>query len=414
MKIVALQAENIKKLVAVEIRPDGNIVEITGANGQGKTSILDSIWWALAGASTIQGVPIRKGQTSGRVRLDLGEIIVTRTFKAGKDGETTSSIAVENAAGARFPSPQSMLDNLLGQLTFDPLAFSRMAPREQFNTLRRFVPGVDFEAIENHNQADYVRRTEVNRQAKAARAAADHIVVQPGTPDEPIDKTALLREFEEGARLNSDTEIRQNNRTEARRKVMALRDQASKLMVEANDLQAKLDAALALPEPRDLTKISEQLREAEAVNQSVDQKIQKRRMEQQAEELEKMSSDLTDTMDQRDSEKQEAIAAAKLPVEGIGFGEGIITLNGVPFDQASDAEQLRASIAIAMALNPKLRVIRVRDGSLLDSKSMKLLSDMADAQDYQIWLERVDGSGKVGFVIEDGKVKATPSAKAAA
>ena len=58
MKIVSLQAENIKKLVAVEIKPDGNMVQITGKNGHGKTSVLDAIWWALAGLSNVQAVPI--------------------------------------------------------------------------------------------------------------------------------------------------------------------------------------------------------------------------------------------------------------------------------------------------------------------------------------------------------------------
>ena len=38
MKIVRLTAENIKRLVAVEITPDGNVVQITGKNGAGKTS----------------------------------------------------------------------------------------------------------------------------------------------------------------------------------------------------------------------------------------------------------------------------------------------------------------------------------------------------------------------------------------
>ncbi len=83
-------------------------------------------------------------------------------------------------------------------------------------------------------------------------------------------------------------------------------------------------------------------------------------------------------------------------------------LNGVPLTQASDAEQLRASLAIAMALNPKLRVIRVRDGSLLDSNAMKIIAEMAETKDFQVWIERVDDSGKVGFVLEDGHVVARP------
>jgi len=82
-------------------------------------------------------------------------------------------------------------------------------------------------------------------------------------------------------------------------------------------------------------------------------------------------------MDQREVQKREAVASAKLPVDGIEFGDGEIMFKGVPFSQASDAERLTVSIAIAMAMNPKLRVIRVRDGSLLDDGSMAILAQMA-------------------------------------
>src|SRR3989304_7739112 len=80
MKILKLTAENVKKLRAVEITPTGELVEITGRNGAGKSSVLDAIWWALAGTKHIQAVPIRKGATKARIRLDLGELIVERGF----------------------------------------------------------------------------------------------------------------------------------------------------------------------------------------------------------------------------------------------------------------------------------------------------------------------------------------------
>src|SRR5690606_15287184 len=101
-------------------------------------------------------------------------------------------------------------------------------------------------------------------------------------------------------------------------------------------------------------------------------------------------------------QKAKAIAAANLPVPGLSFDADAVTLNGVPFDQGSDAEQLRASVAIAAALNPKLRVIRIRDGSLLDEDGLQLVAELAEQQDMQVWIERVDASGKVGFVIDDG------------
>src|SRR5260370_39362708 len=94
-----------------------------------------------------------------------------------------------------------------------------------------------------------------------------------------------------------------------------------------------------------------------------------------------------------------------MPVEGLGFGEGFVTFNGVPFDQASDAEQLSASIAIAMRTNSKLRVIRVRDGSLLDDSKMKILADMAAANGCQVWIETVRAVTDTAVIIEDGAVR---------
>lgn len=154
MKIVKLTAENVKKLRAVEITPAGEIVNITGRNGQGKTSVLDSIWWALAGTSHIQAKPIRKGETKARIRLDLGELIVERRFS-----DAGSTLFVENAEGARYSSPQKMLDALLGELSFDPLAFARMDGKKQFDELRRVVKlEVDLGKLDGLNRADYERR----------------------------------------------------------------------------------------------------------------------------------------------------------------------------------------------------------------------------------------------------------------
>lgn len=425
MKIVALQAENIKKLVAIEIRPDGNVVEITGKNGQGKTSVLDAIWWALGGVGNVQAAPIRKGQTEARIRLDLGELIVTRKFKSSA-GTVTSSISVENVEGARFGSPQAMLDDLLGKLSFDPLAFARMEPRTQFETLKKFVPGIDFEAIEDQNKLDYTRRTDINRRAKEAAIQADKMVVPPDTPAELVDEVGLIGEMESAGKHNAEIEGRKANRADFHSQIerkkdarvtldsqLAAAQQRVKEMTEAihaneDEIQVmlnKLASAPPLPNPIDTAALRQRIAKAKIINEQVQLNSSKKKLLKVASDLEAEAKTLTQRMEARAAEKMAAIAAAKLPVEGISFGDGEIQMNGVPFTQASDAEQLRASIAIAMALNPKLKVVRVRDGSLLDEESMKILADMAEAKDYQIWVERVDSSGKVGFVLEDGYVK---------
>lgn len=430
MKILSLVAENVKKLVAVEIRPDGNLVQITGKNGQGKTSILDSIWWCLTGATHIQAVPIRKGATEARIRLDLGELVVTRTFRQKDGGDYTTSIEVKNADGAKFPSPQRMLDSLLDALAFDPLAFSRMEPKKQFDALRRFVPGVDFEKIDGLNAADFSARTEANRKAKEAKAAAAAIVVPEGTPEKPVDAAGLVGELEKAGQHNTAIEkvkadresqeksiafkinAAKENRTQAeelRKRAEMLEGAAGALDREAAAMKKAIDNAKPVPAPIDTRPIRDKIDKASSINAAV-LKVQERAAQlASAASHEEKARKLTEQIATRNTDKQKAIAAAKLPVEGLGFGEGIVTFNSVPFDQASDAEQLRASIAVAMAIDSKLRVIRVRDGSLLDEEGLQILADMANKHDMQVWIERVDSSGATGFVIEDGHLRGAPT-----
>src|SRR3546814_14706996 len=95
----------------------------------------------------------------------------------------------------------------------------------------------------------------------------------------------------------------------------------------------------------------------------------------------------TKDIDDSNGRKRQAIAKADMPVSGLGFGDGFITLNGLPFDQASTAEQIGASVGMGMAANPRLRVIMIREGSLLADHSMKLVADLAEKHDYQVWLD---------------------------
>lgn len=424
LKIISLQAENVKRLVAVRIDPKGNLVQITGRNAQGKTSVLDSIWWALAGAGNVQNAPIRKGQNKATIKLDLGEVVVTRTFTKREDGTASTSIIVENADGARFPSPQRLLDSLLGSLTFDPLAFARMKPREQFDALRGFVPDLDFAAIERANKADFDKRTAVNRRAKELTAQAAAIQIPAAVPVAKVDEGALVDELAAVGKFNADIERRAERREQTRKDAAAkleraeaarheafrLNEEAEKLEQEAAEIELKLSDAPPLDPPKDAADVRRRLDDAKRTNALVDQANRRRQLAEEAARAEGEADALTAAMAAREHEKREKIAAAKLPVDGLGFGDEAITLNGLPFDQASDAEQLRVSCAIAMASNPRLRVIRVRDGSLLDEDAIALLAKMADESDMQVWIERVDSTGKVGFVLEDGEVRHVPDA----
>jgi hypothetical protein len=179
-----------------------------------------------------------------------------------------------------------------------------------------------------------------------------------------------------------------------------------------NATEKKILDAIIVPDPIDTAEVRELIGSARQINASVAKKKQQAAIFAQAKKKRDAAEALTEAMAARLNAKNMAIAAAKMPIEGLSFGEGEVIYNGLPFNQASSAEQLRVSVAVAMAANPKLKVLRIQDGSLLDDKSMELLSAMADAADYQIWIERVDVSGKVGVVMEDGSVKAAEAKSA--
>lgn len=433
MKIVRLTAENIKKLRAVEITPSGEIVTISGKNGAGKTSVLDSIWWALSGTKHIQGEPIRKGEKKARIRLDLGDLVVERRFT-----ENGSSLSVESTEGARFPSPQKMLDALLGELSFDPLGFARMEPRKQFDELRRVSKlEVDIDLLNGMNAADYAKRTEINRDAKAKRAQADGIVVPPEVKGEAADEAALVDDLQKAGEANADTEKRKARRDAARIEADGKRDgakglrdraiqlraeadavdeKAAGLLAEAQAVDKKLDEATPLPPTVDVSDLRQRIGAARLTNKAIADRTaaveRKSELVKSAEEMEVAAGNLTALLESRDKVKSDAIKNAAMPVPGLGFGDGHVTYNGIPFDQASSAEQLRVSMSIAMAANPKLRVIRIIDGSLLDEDSLAAIGAMAKAEDFQVWIEQVSSSGAVGIVIDDGAVTSTPESRA--
>lgn len=417
MKILNLQAENIKKLVAVEIAPDDNLVQITGRNGQGKTSVLDAIWWALCGKDNVQTTPVRKGEEKAMIRLDLGDLVVTRRFNAKDDGSYTTSIIVENAEGARYPSPQSTLDALIGSLSFDPLAFSRLAPRDRVAALRGLVKGFDFTQAEQQIKAAFEDRTGHNRDATRLRATAEELgkEIPEGMP-EVESLTALVDELESARVQHALVLEAQNEATTADNALHAIDNEMQELTDRLHELQGERPTAVtrchnaraalaAAGETPDLEGIDRRLDAAKDL-QGVRQAIAQRdKALADAEAAEGKSEALTREIEAIKARAAKAIAEADLPVDGVTISDGEIMLNGIPFPQASDAEQLRTSVALAMAMNPTLRVIRVRDGSLLDDDALALMAQMADTADYQIWVERVDSSGKVGIVMEDGHVK---------
>jgi ABC-type cobalamin/Fe3+-siderophores transport system ATPase subunit len=411
-RIVQLTAENIKKLKAVDITPppDEHVIQVTGNNGSGKSSLLDCIYWALGGTKDIQEQPIRHGEESAQIELDLGGIIVKRKFNA-----KGTSLIVENAEGARFPSPQTMLDKLLGNLSFDPLEFARMSPKEQYDQLKAIAGLDEIEELEALNVQDFTARTQVNRELGQVQAQVSAIKFEGEETGKLklIDMGKLATKFQKASEANIAVE-RESTRRQGReldlegtkREIKEISEKLLLLQQKQARIEAEVGAWPPLAEKTDTSNLKDEVKKAEANNRDVEACRRREKLLEQAAQLKAKSESLTAGMDARNQTKAKAIQNADMPVAGLEPENGVVKFKGIPFSQCSTAEQIRISTALAMAVNPKMRVIRIKEGSLLDNKSMQIIGKLAKENDYQVWIERISAAdGKMVVVIENGEVK---------
>jgi len=154
----------------------------------------------------------------------------------------------------------------------------------------------------------------------------------------------------------------------------------------------------------DTAAIQSKIDSLESVNKNVRAKKEKanwlKKSGEKSEEFSKLGTQLKD----KEAEKAKRLAEAKMPIPGLSVDENGVIFEGIPLNQVNDAKKLEIGVAIGMALNPKLKVIRL-NGNGLDLTSLAAISKMVNDGDYQIWVEKVSDDDKVGIVIEDGNVK---------
>lgn len=431
MRILGISIEGFQKIKVFNLEPKGNVIKITGGNAAGKSSVLDAIMLTLQGVRGGPAKPVRMGDGSAVVQIDFGEYRVTRKWIEG--GDTKGEMYLEAVDGRRYGTPQAVLDGFMGKISFDPLAFLRMDRKNQAAELRKLLDLDDvLDEIHTNEQSDYNTRREQKKQLEALQAQRAAILIPQDLPKKKRDLDAMTQELAEVAdfnmsiererlrrdgilvqiaRMNQASIHRQTKIEELKKQLLALETE----MQEEQDAQANIEEEYGklppLAEPKDAAQLSEQITAARAVNLAIDRRDKAEHMDAEIATIAKTVDKLSEAIEGHREKAISIIANAHYPVKGLGFAEDEVLYNGLPFTQASNAEQIKVSIAMGMAGDPKLRVMRIKDGSLLDDDSMKVVEEMAAEHDFQLWVEMVDTSGKIGVYLVDGEIEAIDGEK---
>jgi DNA repair exonuclease SbcCD ATPase subunit len=417
-KIVKLDIQNVMRIDAVHIEPgEGNVVVLGGRNAQGKTSVLDAISVAIGGMKLCPDVPIKDGQDEAEISIQLGELLVTRKFKR-KGDSFTSSVVVKNAEGQPLTPPQKTLDALIGRLAFDPLEFARMSPADARETLRALV-GLDVEQLEDELGRIFRQRTEAGVEKRGAQAVVDDLPVpqvvpaaisvsgEVATMRAAVERTQELEKLKGiHARHGDAAQQLANERDDLEVRVEKIQQEIDKHL-ESECMSATAIANFILP---DIEAIQLKIDDATHHNQQVAAKqVAADRFQRKSEEASAcaMLWKNLDTEHNGIARKIKKLTeAVEYPIEDLELRPEGVFYQGVPFEQGSRAERIKVSLAMGMAMNDKLRILLIRDGSVLDAESMATIAKLAEEKDFQFWIEMARGyEGAAGaVVIEDGGV----------
>lgn len=423
MKITALQISDFKRIREISITPDADaaVILIGGANGNGKTSILDAITAAFGGAKALPEEPIRRGADRAEVRIELddGALVLRRRITKGGD-----VLEVRDADGVPVRKPQERLTALVGRSMLDPFAFLALKEAEQRARLLELIPEAEQLAqLDGQREATFTARTDVNRKVRDAEGELARLPIPPAPAAAPdvaelhgqLTAIAVRAQAATGAALQASqaAEAWDRAKLQADRAREALaqaeaaaRDAASKAADAAAESTRKAVAAEA--DRAEGERIRAEIAAADTIAARHREATLARERHAAAElaltNLRDRSAKLTAAIDGIDTRKRELLEAARMPVAGLGVTATAVTFQDVPLSQASGAERLRVALALAIATRPGLQDVWIRDGALLDEDSLAAVIEHARAAGVRVWIERVGTRDEDALVIVDGAV----------
>lgn len=386
MIVKELNVRQLKNVLDASFEFDNWVIKISGKNWAGKSTIIDAIWFAIIGKTyfgkwkNIENIITKwKDKTEVSVKLvwDNRDIKITR--KANEKWNDYLDIWTSDWSKLT----QKDLNLLLSEFTVDPLDFIRKTVKEQYEIVKE-ISWIDTVELDKEIETVYNKRTVANMQLKQSEIKLQNFWKVEKV--EKIDISELLKTKKEADASNF--EIR-NNKKELE-SFKAKKELLEKELQEVIKNVALLEWILDWTEIIDTTEIEEKINNAQSINEQAIKYEQLIETEKEYKENKKSVDELESKINNLRQSRKEMIENAKLPIDNMEFNEkDWVIIDWIPFNQYSSAQQLIISTKIAISINPELKVIYIKDWSLLDNDTLKDLEKFVVENDYQIFIERV-------------------------
>jgi predicted ATP-dependent endonuclease of OLD family len=402
IKINRLEVENVKRIKAVKVELNQNgLTIIGGKNDQGKTSVLDSIAWALGGEKFRPSDAKRNESVippNLKVTLSNG-LIVERKGK-------NSDLKVTDPSGGK--AGQQILNGFVEQLALDLPKFMQSNSKEKANTLLQIIGvGKELAELENQEKQLYNRRLAIGQIADQKKKFAKEMLFHEDAPKDLISASELIKQQQEILARNGENQRKRENLQMLTDRVKKLSDQINNLQevlkVSMADLEIAQKSALDLQD-ESTAELEQNITNIEEINRKVRCNLDKDKAEEDAKEYESQYKTLDQEIASVRKSKIDLLQNANLPLPGLSVEDGELTYNGKKWDCLSGSGQLKVSTAIIRKLNPKCGFILLDKLEQMDLDTLNEFGAWLEAEGLQAIATRVSTGGECSIIIEDGYV----------
>ncbi|MCG4457610.1 AAA family ATPase [Erysipelothrix rhusiopathiae] len=402
IKISKLEIENVKRVRAVHVVPsEKGLTVLGGKNNQGKTSVLDSIAWALGGKKYQPSNPRREGSvTPPSLRVELSNGLIVE--RKGKNSDLKVIDPSGNKAG------QALLDSFVEELALDLPKFMEATSKEKARTLLEIIGVGDklFELDTLENKL-YQERLAIGKIADTKKKHAQEMPRHEGVPEELISASDLIKQQQDILARNAEKERKRRNlahlEDENKRLKEMLQDYQTKLEANENDLVEARKSALDLHD-ESTAELEANIANIDETNAKIRINLEKDQAEQEAEYYSQQYKDLNEEIDAIRKERLDLLKGADLPLPGLSVVDGELTFNDQHWDNMSGSEQLRVATAIVRKLKPECGFVLIDKLEQMDIDTMKEFGEWLEQEDLQAIATRVSSGDECQIIIEDGYV----------